>query len=288
MILAFTILCAACVYLFIWRELTVKNPIVELRVLKDANLRVGTILSFIMGFGLYGSTFIIPLYTQNNLGWTAYQAGLLMVPSSLVTAFMMPIIGQVLQRGVKQKYLAAMGMFLFFMFCFWGFRIITPDTGEGNFFWMLMLRGLAMSMLFIPVSTLSLSTLKGAQIGQGAAFTGMMRQLGGSFGIALITTFMTRQNALHRNNLIEHINPNNPLFQQRYQGMVSNFMQHGMAPNQAKAAALKAMDGSLMNQASVLSYMDVFLYIGIMFLICVPFILMLKNAKAKLDMSNVH
>src|SRR5690606_27430011 len=198
------------------------------------------------------------------------------------------IIGQVLQRGVKQKYLAAMGMFLFFMFCFWGYRILTPDTGSDAFFWMLMLRGLAMSMLFIPVTTLSLSTLKGAQIGQGAAFTGMMRQLGGSFGIALITTFMTRQNALHRNNLIEHINPNNPLFQQRYQGMVSNFMQHGMAPNQAKAAALKAMDGSLMNQASVLSYMDVFLYIGIMFLICVPFILMLKNAKAKLDMSNVH
>lgn len=288
MILAFSVMCVAFIYLFIWRELTVKNPIVELRVLKDSNLRVGTILSFIMGFGLYGSTFIIPLYTQNNLGWTAYQAGLLMVPSSLMTAFMMPIIGQVLQRGLKQKYLAAAGMFLFFMFCFWGFRILTPDTGEGNFFWMLMLRGLAMSMLFIPISTLSLSTLKGQQIGQGAAFTGMMRQLGGSFGIALITTFMTRQNAFHRNNLIEHINPNNPLFQQKYQGMVSNFIHHGMAPNQAKAAALQAMDGSLMGQASVLSYMDVFLYIGIMFLICVPFILMLKNAKAKVDMSNVH
>src|SRR5690606_33712602 len=164
------------------------------------------------------------------------------------------IIGQVLQRGVKQKYLAAMGMFLFFMFCFWGFRIITPDTGEGNFFWMLMLRGLAMSMLFIPVSTLSLSTLKGAQIGQGAAFTGMMRQLGGSFGIALITTFMTRQNALHRNDLITNITPDNPAFQQNYQGMVANFMQHGMAPNQAQAAALRAMDGSISGQVAGSSY----------------------------------
>jgi len=288
MILAFAVLCVLSIYLFIWRELTAKNPIVELRVLKDANLRVGTILSFIMGFGLYGSTFIIPLYTQNNLGWTAYQAGLLLVPSALITAFMMPIIGQVLQRGVKQKYLAAAGMFLFFLFCFWGFRILTPDTGERDFFWMLMLRGLALSMLFIPVSALSLSTLKGQQIGQGAAFTGMMRQLGGSFGIALITTFITRQSALYRNNLIEHINPTNPLFQQKYQGLVSNFMQHGMAPNQAKSAALQAMDGSLMGQVSVLSYMDVFLYIGIMFLICVPFILMLKNARAKVDMANAH
>lgn len=288
MILALTVCCVLFLYLFIWREWTTKNPIVELKVLRDANLRVGTILSFIMGFGLYGSTFIIPLYTQNNLGWTAYQAGLLMVPSSLTTAFMMPIIGQILQKGVKQKYLAAAGMFLFFAFCFWGFKIITPDTGADAFFWMLMLRGLAMSMLFIPVTTLSLSTLRGQQIGQGAAFTGMMRQLGGSFGIALITTFMTRQNALHRNNMIEHINPNNPVFQQKYQGMVANFMHHGMTPNAAKAAALQAMDGSIMGQASVLSYMDVFLYIGIMFLICVPFILMLKNASGKVDMAAAH
>ncbi|WP_257657790.1 DHA2 family efflux MFS transporter permease subunit [Parapedobacter lycopersici] len=290
MILGFAILCGICAYLFIWRELTYKNPIVELRVLKNSNLRVGTILSFILGFGLYGSTFIIPLYTQNSLGWTAYQAGLLMVPSSLMTAFMMPIIGQAIQRGVRQKYLAASGMFLFFIFCMWGYHILTPDTGDDAFFWMLMLRGLAMSMLFIPVTTLSLSTLRGKQIGQGAAFTGMMRQLGGSFGIALITTFMTRQNALHRNDMIGYINPENEVFQQKYQGMVANFMQHGMAANEARAAALHALDGSIMGQAAVLSYMDVFLYIGIMFLICVPFILMLKNNMStdKIDVSAAH
>jgi DHA2 family multidrug resistance protein len=79
-------------YFFIWRELSYKKPIVDLRVLKNGNLRVGTILSFIMGFGLYGSTFIIPLYTQSILGWTAQEAGMLMVPAALTTAVMMPII----------------------------------------------------------------------------------------------------------------------------------------------------------------------------------------------------
>ncbi|QNL51465.1 DHA2 family efflux MFS transporter permease subunit [Olivibacter sp. SDN3] len=288
MILALSVICVLSIYLFVWRELTCKNPIVELRVLKNGNLRVGTVLSFILGFGLYGSTFIIPLYTQNSLGWTAYQAGLLMVPASLMTAFMMPIIGQAIQRGVKQKYLAATGMFLFFLFCIWGYKILTPDTGEDAFFWMLMLRGVAMSLLFIPVSTLSLSTLSGKEIGQGAAFTGMMRQLGGSFGIALITTFMSRRNALHRSDLIGHISPDNPMFQQKYQGLIANFMQHGMAPNQAKTAALKALDGSITGQAAVLSYMDVFLYIGLAFLICVPFILMLKNAKGKVEVAGAH
>ncbi len=106
-------------FFFIWRELTFRNPVVNLRVLKNGNLRVGTILSFIMGFGLYGSTFIIPLYTQATLGWTATQAGLLMVPSALTTAVMMPFIGKMLQAGFKQRVLAAIGMFLFFIFCFW-------------------------------------------------------------------------------------------------------------------------------------------------------------------------
>ena len=97
-------------------------------------LRIGTILSFILGFGLYGSTFIIPLYTQSILGWTATQAGLLFVPAALTTAFMMPLIGQLLQKGVKQQYLVALGMLLFFFFCFWGYKILTPDTGKDAFF----------------------------------------------------------------------------------------------------------------------------------------------------------
>lgn len=272
-------------YFFIWRELTYKNPIVELRVLKNGNLRIGTILSFIMGFGLYGSTFVVPLYLQNSLGWNAQQAGMIMIPAALMTAFMMPIIGMLIQKGVKPQYLAAMGMFLFFVYSFWGYKILTPDTSGNAFFWMLMMRGLAMSMLFIPVSTMSLSTLKGQQIGQGAAFTGMMRQLGGSFGIALITTFMTIGNATHRNDLLQNIRPDNVAFSQQYNGMMNKFMAAGMPPNAAAAAAYKMMDGSVMRQAAVLTYMDVFLYIGIMFLVCVPFILMIRSSKQKVSMS---
>ncbi len=147
-----------------------------------------------MGFGLYGSTFIIPLYTPATLGWTAQQSGMLMIPAALTTAFMMPFIGTMLQKGVKQQYLVALGMLLFFVYSFWGYKIITPDTGKDDFFWMLIVRGMGMGMLFIPITTLALSTLKGQQIGQGAAFTGMMRQLGGSFGIAVITTYLSMKN----------------------------------------------------------------------------------------------
>jgi len=183
-------------FFFIWRELTYSNPIVELRVLKNGNLRVGTIFSFILGFGLYGSTFIIPLYSQSILGWTATQSGVLFIPAALMTAFTMPLIGKLLQRGIKQQILISMGMIVFSIFCFWGYFIITPSTPKDTFFWMLIMRGIGMGLLFIPITALSLSTLKGVQIGQGASFTGMMRQLGGSFGVAIISTFISRMNML--------------------------------------------------------------------------------------------
>lgn len=194
---------------------------------------------------------------------------------------MMPMIGRLLQKGVKQQYLVAGGMFIFFIYSFWGYKIITPDTAKGDFFWMLIVRGVGMGMLFIPISTLSLSTLKGQQIGQGAAFTGMMRQLGGSFGIALIATLLSRKATMHKQVLASHITSDNPVAMARIQGMQHNFIAKGDAANVALAKSYKIMDYTLAKQSMVLSYMDAFLYIGIMFLICMPFVLLVRGRKSK-------
>lgn len=275
-------------FFFIWRELTYKNPIVNLRVLKNGNLRVGTVLSFILGFGLYGSTFIIPLYTQATLGWTATQSGMLMVPAAIVTAMMMPVVGQLLQRGVKQQYLVAIGMVFFFIYSYWGYLILTPDTGKDAFFNMLIVRGIGLGLLFVPITTLALSTLKGREIGEGAAFTGMMRQLGGSFGVAVITTFIARQNMLHRNDLVSKLDVNNPIVQQRVEGLKNGFFAKGMSPDIALKSGYKILDYTVSKQALVMSYMDVFLYLGVLFLICVPFVLWTRSGTGKVDTSSVH
>ncbi len=273
-------------FFFIWRELTYKNPIVDLRVLKNGNLRIGTILSFILGFGLYGSTFILPLYTQSVLGWTALQSGALMIPAALTTAFMMPLIGKLLQKGVPQQYLVAAGMAVFFIYSFWGYKIVTPDTGKDAFFWMLIARGIGLGLLFIPITALSLSTLKGQEIGQGAAFTGMMRQLGGSFGVAAITTFLSHQNPVHRSDLVSHLDTNSLAVQQRVNALQHAYMSKGMTFDVALNAAYKALDYTVTKQAAVLSYMDVFLYLGFMFLICIPFVLLVRgNRRKKIDLS---
>ena len=178
-----------------------------------------------------------------------------------------------------------MGMLVFAIFCFWGYFILTNSTPEENFFWMLVTRGVGLPLLFIPITSLSLSTLKGPEIGQGVAFTGMMRQVGGSFGVALITTFMARQNMFHRSTLVSKLNVDDPAVMGRVHVLQHGFISKGMTPDIALKSAYKAIDYSITSQANVLSYMDVFYYLGILFLICIPFVVFVKRNKQKVDLS---
>lgn len=273
---------------FIWREMVYEYPIVNLRVLRNSNLMVGTIMTFILGFGLYGTTFIIPIYTQSILGWTATDAGLLLIPSSITTGLMMPIIGKLIERGVPQKYLVAAGFITFFIFSLWMHNLITPDTGSEHLFWPLVVRGVGLGLLFVPITTLALSTLKGKEIGEGAAFTGMMRQLGGSFGIAIITTMIFRLNQQHRVDLIPNIDPTKPMVQNRIQGLQQMFMGKGFSANEALARAYQVLEGTITIQGTVLTYMEIFFYMGLIFLLCVPFVLLIKKGAGKVDTSAVH
>jgi MFS transporter, DHA2 family, multidrug resistance protein len=268
---------------FIWRELTYKHPIVNLSVLKDGNLRIGILMGFILGFGLYGSTLIIPIYTQSILGWTATDAGMLLIPGSITTAIMMPFIGKMIQKGVPQGYMVGAGFLVFFLFTFWMRNIMTPDTGTEHMYWPLILRGVGLGLLFVPITTLSLSTLKGREIGEGAAFTGMFRQLGGSFGIAIITTFITRFSQEHRVNLVAHLDGTRLEVQQRIQQLQQGFMSKGFTSNEALQKAHQVIDYSVMKQSTVLSYMDIFMYLGIMFLCCIPIIFLIKRGKNKIN-----
>jgi MFS transporter, DHA2 family, multidrug resistance protein len=271
---------------FIWRETTYKHPIVNLSVLKDGNLRIGIVMGFILGFGLYGSTLIIPIYTQSILGWTATDAGLLLIPGSLTTAFMMPFIGRMIQKGVPQGYMVAVGFAIFFLFTYWMRDAMTPDTGVEHFFWPLILRGMGLGLLFVPITTLSLSTLQGKNIGEGAAFTGMMRQLGGSFGIAIITTLITRFSQEHRVNLLRNLDGSRLVVQQRVEILQKNFMAKGYSANEALNKAYQIMDFSVMKQATVQSYMDIFLFLGLLFICCIPIIFLVKKGKNKVSLAD--
>jgi DHA2 family multidrug resistance protein len=135
---------------------------------------------------------------------------------------------------------------------------------------------------------MALSTLKGKEIGQGAALSGMMRQLGGSFGVALISTYLTRDNQVHRSDLVSKLSINDPGVQHRFQALTGGFQLKGMPLNIAQKTSLQLLDRLVDLQATVLSYMDVFLWVGVMFLICVPFVIIfIKKSTQKVDMEHL-
>ena len=265
---------------FIWRELTAKNPIVDLRVLtRSRNLAVGAFLSFVLGFGLFASVFVFPIFTQRILGFTAAQTGLMLLPGALLSGFMMPVLGRALQAGVPQKYILPFGFAIFFAFTFWMSQRISPTAGEGDFFWPLMVRGLALGLVFLPITTMSLAGLQGKDAGQAAGLTSMIRQLGGSFGVAIVGTYIERSNAFNRLALLPNISAYDSETMQRIQAFTQNFLAKGYTLAQAQQQAYAGLEGVMLKQTSLITYAQTFTMLGLFFLACLPLILLIKKVK---------
>jgi MFS transporter, DHA2 family, multidrug resistance protein len=277
-IVVLTIMSALGIVAFIVRELTAEHPIVDLRVLKDRSLAVGTLFTFIMGFGLYSSVFIFPVFAQDLLGFTAMQTGLILLPGSLATAVMMPTVGKLMQKRVPPQLMNALGFLSFFYFTHLLSKS-TLDSGRPDFFWPLIFRGIGLGLLFVPLTTLALSGLKGPAIAQGAGLTNMMRQLGGSFGVALMTTYVSQRSWVHRENLLRYVSEYDPAVRQRLAAITQGLMSKGSSLAQAQQQAIGAMEGIVVKQTFLLTYMDAFRIVGIFFLVCIPLLLLFKRRR---------
>lgn len=273
--------------LFIWRETSIEHPVVNFKILRHRSFSIGMFTSFVLGFGLYGSMFVFPIFCQNLLGFSAQQTGELLFPGGLVTIAMMPFIGKMLQRGIPAQLLATAGMIMFFVFS----HMLSQSTlasGTGQFFLPLVIRGAGMALLFVPLTTLAIQDLKGAEMGQGTGLNNMSRQLGGSFGIAALTTFIHTRQSFHRSALIEHVSSYNPLAIERINGMIKSFMAKGYSFLDAQKVALKAMDGTVLKQSLLLTYTDAYWIVGLIMLCSIP-LLYLQKFKKKVSLPvDVH
>ncbi|ARS35239.1 DHA2 family efflux MFS transporter permease subunit [Pontibacter actiniarum] len=273
--------------LFIWRELSTDHPIVNLKILKHRSFSIGMFTSFVLGFGLYGSMFVFPIFCQNLLGFTAQQTGQLLLPGGLCTIIMMPFVGKMLQRGVPAQFMATMGMFLFFVFS-WMLSNSNLLSGTGDFFWPLVIRGIGMSLLFVPLTTLAVQDLHGKEIGQGTGLNNMSRQLGGSFGIAALTTLIHVRQGVHRNDLLVNINEYNTAFMQRFNGLIQTFVSKGYSLIDAKTAAYKAIEGMVTKQTYLLTYTDAYWVAGLIMLFSIPLLYLQKFKKNTNVPTDVH
>lgn len=272
---------------FIWREMTTDHPIVNFKIMRHRSFSVGMFTSFILGFGLYGSVFVFPVFCQNLLGFSPLQTGELLFPGGLCTIILMPFIGIMLKKGIPAQFMAAAGMLLFFVFCSM-LSNSTLQSGTGDFFLPLIIRGVGMALLFVPLTTLAIQDLKGAEIGQGSGLNNMMRQLGGSFGIAALTTLIHVRQGLHRSNLLVNINEYNPAFTDRFNSFIHNFMAKGYTYLDAKTLAAKAIEGTVIKQTLLLTYSDAYWVAGLILLCSIPLVFLQKFKKNAPVAADVH
>jgi len=268
--------------LFIWREFSTDHPVVNFKIMRHRSFSIGMITSFVLGFGLYGSMFVFPIFCQNLLGFSAQQTGELLFPGGLITIFMMPWIGKMLQKGVPAQLMAATGMILFFVFS----HMLSQSTllsGTTDFFWPLIIRGAGMALLFVPLTTLAIQDLKGSEMGQGTGLNNMMRQLGGSFGIAALTTLIHIRQGYHRSILVENTQATNPAFIERFNMMVKSFVAKGYTLLDAQHVSMQAIEGTIRKQTMLLTYSDAYWAAGIIMLCSIPLIFLQKfNKKVQL------
>jgi len=266
------------VTLLVW-ELSPRNrhPVIDLHVLRNRELAVCLTLFVSLGFALYGGTFIFPLFTQTILGFTPTETGVSLMPGGIATAVTALLCGRLLTSSrVEGRILIGIGVVLI-MTAMWRLGHLSVSAGQDDVLVALIIRGAALGLLFAPINYVAFGSLRPGEAQQAAGLINLSRQLGGSFGIALLASYVTHQTQIHRVDLVSRLDPGNPLVQQRLDELVAGFLAHGVPLATAKQAALKLLDGQVNRQAAMLSYNDAWFLVLATFVVVSPAILLLRR-----------
>jgi len=278
-ITAAAITAAIALVAFVWQERRAPHPVVQLRVLRHRALIVGCTFGTVLGIGLYGSVFLMPVFTQQLLHFTAWQSGMAMLPASIATAISMVIAGRLVWRlGPRPLMIAGVAILVAALF---GMSRWTLQTGADGLFWPQVLRGLGVGLLFVPISSATLTALPPAEVQQGAGLYNLARQLGGSFGIAVLATWLHRQGTVHHAYLSEHVSRLDVETALRLSQLTEGLRQRGLDPSSAHDAALRLLDGATRAQASMLAFEDCYLALAALFLAVAPLVFLMRRPVAR-------
>jgi DHA2 family multidrug resistance protein len=244
-----TIVAVVGLAVFIWRMLRERRPLVNLQVFRHSSFTVGNILGIISGFGLFGTALILPLFFQTILGFTAFDTGLALLPGALSTAVSMMIVGRLLNR-IDARASIAFG-FLVFGFSTWMLGGLTTDAGFWDVFWPRLIQGFGLGFLFVPLSTVSLGDIPNAEMAGATGVYTLVRQIGGSFGIAILTTLLVHQTAVAWNVLASGV-------------------------TQTHGYSVGALTSMVAQQASMIAYNYLFRVTAIVFAVAAPLVLFIK------------
>jgi DHA2 family multidrug resistance protein len=252
----------------VWRELTTDDPVIDFRVLLHRDFAVGCVFTALGGLALYGVIFLLPIYTQTVLGWTAWQSGLSSLPSSLTTAVVMGALGNLIWfTGPRKPFVV--GMFLM-LGTLWYASRLTLQSGWNEVLLTQALRGVASGMLFVPLSAATLRALPPTEVAKGAGLFNLFRQLGGSFGIATLASILDRRSDYHKAELARHLSPVDSATVAGLEDLTNGLIDRGLDPQAAEVAARHALDGMLAAQGMMEAFYDAFAFIAVLFIVLFP------------------
>jgi DHA2 family multidrug resistance protein len=278
-----SLVAVASIAIFIHRQLTSKWPIVDLRVLKYRSLWSGSILSIIVGMALYGAMFAVPIFAQSVLGYSAQQTGMLMLPGALTSAVMMPIGAKLVARFDPRALLATGMLIMIYSMILLG--EMSPQSSEDSMFWPLVIRSIGTALMFLPLSLATIGPIPKKDISAASGFYNLTRQLGGSIGVALLSTLLERREALHTAVVTEKLVSTDPHVLERIAMYTSKFTSLGYTQPDAHVHALKLLEGQVHQQAAIISFGDCFWITAVLIGCTIPLVFLLGRPQrgAKVD-----
>jgi DHA2 family multidrug resistance protein len=262
--------------LFVWRSWHCRYAIVNLKVLKDRNFAIGCALIFMFGIGIYSTITVLPLFYQELLGYTAFTAGLVVAPRGIGAICGMPIIGY-LSNKVDPRLLLTFG------FCTFGlttlyFGNVTLDLSPTTLLLPILITGFGLSFVFVPISIAAYGTLRNDQIGNASGLFNLMRNIGGSIGISIAQTLLTRRSAVHQNLILNSV----PLTGQQLQNQLRSLQKYfggPFGPTNTLAPAQATLYRELGRQSSNWAFVDVFRWLSLLCFFCVAIVWLLRKVK---------
>ena len=276
---ALAITSALSFILLIWRELVIDEPVINFRVLKSRQLAAGVAIASVLGLALFGSIFVLPIFLQSLHGLTANQTGLVILPGAIASAVTMAVVGRNLNR-LDARMTVTIGAVLFFL-AMYGLSRMTYVSGPGETFWPLIMRGVGLGLIFVPLTGATMADLKVQELPQGTGMFNLTRQLGGSLGIAIMATLLTRFTSVNKALLAEHITTMDPVTLSRVDAITRGLIARGTNAVVAKQQALQVLDRQLQAQASVLAFSKIYLLSGLILLCALPLLLLFKTGKGR-------
>jgi EmrB/QacA subfamily drug resistance transporter len=268
----------AAVAFVVW-ELRIPHPLVELRVLASSRFAAAASVAFIMGVGLFGSVYMVPLFVESVQGYTPFAAGLLLMPPGLVMGVFMPIGGYLTDR-LPAAWLIMTGLLIFALTCYW-FGAVDVNTPFWTLVWWVLLGRVGLSLINPALNVAALRAVRAENLGQGAGMINFFRQLGGAFGVNLLSVILDRRTFFHGNALASVETAGNSATAELLRSVENVLAQGGLPENLQAAGALHFLDRVVYAQAYTLGFRDSFLVCGIAFLLAViPALMMMVRTKA--------